>query len=108
MKLSAERKLFLGLRIDAAMKRQLDEGKAPGRPIFKAGDPAHLEVLEQQGEFFIGRVIEPGFAVDQLDDLKRNIRSIIGLTFPDHKPSGSLRLFATDEGEAENKLAAVV
>ncbi len=106
MKLSAERKLFLGLRLDAAMKRQLDEGKIPGRPIYKAGDPAHLEVMEQQGEFYVGRIIEAGFAIDQLEDLKRNIRSIVSITFTDHKPSTSLRLFAIDESESENKLAA--
>lgn len=108
MRLSAERKLFLGLRLDAAMKRQLEGGKVPGRPIFQPGDPAHLEVLEHADESYIGRVLEPGFAIDQLDDLKRNIRSIIGITFPDHKPSSSLRIFAIEEGEAESDLAAAI
>jgi hypothetical protein len=105
MKLSG-RKLFLGVKVDAAMKRQLDDGKAPGRPIFKAGDPAHLELLEHDGEFYLGRVLEAGFAIDQLEDLKRNIRSIVTLTFPDHKLSGSLRLFAVDEDQAAASLAA--
>ena len=102
MKLSAERKLFLGLRLDAAMKRQLDEGKIPGRPIYKAGDPAHLEVMEQQGEFYVGRIIEAGFAIDQLEDLKRNIRSIVSITFTDHKPSTSPRLSPTHHSQPHN------
>jgi hypothetical protein len=100
MKLSSDRKLFLGLKLDAGMKRQVEERKTAGRPVFKAGDPAYLEILEDRGDLYIGRVLDPGFAIDDLDDMKRNIRSIIGLTFPDHKPgSSSMRLFAVDSEE---------
>ncbi|MGH7818929.1 MAG: hypothetical protein ACREQ9_04075 [Candidatus Binatia bacterium] len=107
MKLSSERKLFLGLKVDAGMKRQIDEGHARGRPIFKPGDPAHLELLQEGTELYIGRLIDPGFSIDQIEDLKRNIRSIIGISFPDHKMSGvSLRLFAVDADEAAPGFAA--
>jgi hypothetical protein len=107
MKLSAERKIFLGLKLDAGMRRQVEERKTAGRPVFKPGDPAHLEILGHGGDLYIGRLLDPGFAIDELDDMKRNIRSIVGLTFPEHKPSASsLRLFAVDASELETFAAA--
>lgn len=106
MKLSGERKLFLGLKVDAAMKRQLDEGKTAGRPVFHRGDPAHLEILEQGGELYIGRILDPGFPIDELEDLRRNVRSIVTLTFPSQKAPTSFKLFAVDEEQFAPGLAA--
>ena len=107
MRLSGERKLFIGLRVDAAMKRQMDEGAAKGRPIFKPGDPAHLDTLSEGNDLYIGRIIEGGFSLEQLDDLRRNIRSIVGISFPDQRTrSLAMRVFAVEEERASGDFAA--
>src|SRR2546425_5485847 len=94
MKVDPSQKLFLGLKLDAEMKRQYQDGKLAHRPAFKPGDPARLEVLNVQEELFIGRVLEGGLAVEDLKDLERNIKSIVTVTFGNQKPPGGLRLFA--------------
>jgi hypothetical protein len=101
MKLSGTRKLFVGLKVDGEMRRALELAPAPGRPIFKPGDPAHLDVLASGEQNYIGRILEPGFSVEHFDDLERNIRSIVRLRFPESKPSGSLYLFALDDDAVE-------
>jgi len=101
MKLSETKKLFVGLRVDGEMRRALDAGPTPGRPLFKPGDPAHLDVFARGEQNYIGRVLEPGFSVDHFDDLQRNIRSILRLRFPDQKTAGSLFLFALEDGADE-------
>ena len=101
MKLSSATKLFMGLRVDAAMKRQIDEGNTRGKPVFKAGDPAHLEIIREGEDLYIGRIVDAGLSVDDIGDLQRNIRSILSLTFPEQKRSAaSLRIFAVDQEEA--------
>jgi hypothetical protein len=106
-KVSSERKLFLGLKLDNTMRRHLENGNAVGRPIFKPGDPACLDLVEEKGELYVGRVIDAGFAVEDLDDLKRNIRSIVAITFAQHRPSSPLRLFSIEDA-AVSRLAAAV
>jgi hypothetical protein len=98
MRLSAERKLFVGLRVDAAMKRLIEEGNLKGRPVFKAGDPAHLELLRDGEDLYLGRVVESGFPVSDLQDLERNIRSIVNLTFPEQRRlNAPLKIFVVEE-----------
>ena len=104
MRLSRTRKLFVGLKLDGEMRRHLEAGPTPGRPIFKPGDPAYLDVVGHADTTYIGRILDPGFSIEHFDDLERNIRSIIRLRFPEHRPTGSLYLFALDD-EADDLVA---
>jgi hypothetical protein len=106
MKVDPERKLFVGLKLDAEMRRLHSEGRVAQRPAFKPGDPAHLELLEVRGDLFMGRVLDGGLALDELGDLERNIRSIVAATFSTGKPGGSVRLFAVDRDELASGFAA--
>jgi hypothetical protein len=103
MRLSDKRKLFVGLKLDSEMRRTLEAGPTPGRPIFKPGDPAYLDVVGNGETTYIGRVLDPGFSIEHFDDLERNIRSIVRLRFPEHRPAGSLYLFALDDEAAEGR-----
>ena len=106
LKISTRGKLFIGIKLDPGMRRRLEEGPAPGRPTFKTGDPAHLEIVESDGDLYIGRVLERGVPADQIGDLERNIRSIVRLTFPDERPTGSIALFPLEEPVETSPLAA--
>jgi hypothetical protein len=106
MKIDPEHKLFLGLKVDNSMKREIDQGTVARRPAFRAGDPARLDLYEAGEDLSIGRVIGGGFAVDDLDDLKRNIRSILTVSFPNQKPNGPLKLFAVDRNHVADLAAA--
>jgi hypothetical protein len=106
MRIDPERKLFLGLKLDAEMRRQHAEGKLIHRPAFKSGDPAHLELLEIRGDLYIGRILEGGLGVDEIADLVRNIKSIVSVTFSVPKLSTQLRIFAIERDELAAGLAA--
>lgn len=107
MKISNDQKLFVGMKADATMRRQIDEGHTKGRPVFKPGDPAHLDTLRNGEDLYIGRVLEGGIPLEQLEDLRRNIRSIVGITFPESRGSGaSLRVFAVEDDSGAGFAAA--
>ncbi|MEA2625449.1 MAG: hypothetical protein QOD06_1494 [Candidatus Binatota bacterium] len=106
LKVIAKGKLFIGLKLDPGMRRRLEEGPAPGRPTFKAGDPAHLETVESNGDVYLGRVLDRGVPADQIGDLERNIRSIVRLTFPDERPTGTIVLLPLEEADEPSTLAA--
>jgi hypothetical protein len=106
MRIDTDQKLFLGLKLDSEMRRQYAEGKLVHRPAFKVGDPARLELLELKGDLFIGRILDPGVALDEVGDLERNIKSIVAVTFAVSKPTGPLRIFPVDRNESGAGLAA--
>ena len=106
MRVDAEQKLFVGLKLDSEMRRQHADGKLASRPAFKPGDPARLDLLEIKGDLFIGRIVDGSLACDELGDLERNIKSIVAVTFSVAKPSGQLRIFAIDRSEQPASLAA--
>jgi len=106
MKVDPERKLFVGFKLDADMRRQHGEGKVSQRPAFKPGDPAHLDLIDVRGDLYMGRILDGGLALDDLGDLERNIKSIIAMTFSIPRASGALRIFAIEQGELASGFAA--
>jgi hypothetical protein len=108
IKVDRERKVFLGIKLDSAMRREIEQGPARQRPAFRAGDPAHLELLEVGEDLFMGRVLDHGLAADGIDDLKRNIRSIVQMTFPGQRAGASLNLFPVEVEDVASPLAAAV
>jgi hypothetical protein len=106
MRVDPERKLFLGLKLDAEMRRQHADGKLAHRPAFKSGDPAYLALLEIGADLYMGRIVDGGLGVDEIGDLERNIKSIVSVTFSVPKLTGPLRLFAIQRDDVAAGLAA--
>jgi hypothetical protein len=106
MRIETDQKLFLGLKLGSEMRREYAEGKLAHRPAFKPGDPARLELVEVKGDLFIGRILDPGLALDEVGDLERNIKSIVAVTFSVSKPAGPLRIFPVEREDVNAGLAA--
>ena len=106
MKVDPEKKLFVGLKLDAEMKRQHSEGRVAQRPAFKIGDPAHLDLIDVRGDLYMGRVLDGGLGLDEVADLERNIKSIIAMTFSLPRASGQLKIFAIERDDLASGFAA--
>ena len=73
------KRLFVGLKISAALQNDLNN-PAPGTErYFKGDDPDYLQIVSLGDEKFIGRYIKDGFPVTDIDNVSRNIRSILRL-----------------------------
>lgn len=77
--LEVERRLFVGIKVSTKLQSGLDS-PAPGTErYFKQDNKDYLQVVNFGEEKFIGRFLKDGFPVDELDDVSRNVRSIIRL-----------------------------
>jgi hypothetical protein len=75
----AERRLFVGIKVSTKLQSGLDS-PAPGTErYFKQDNKEYLQVVNFGEEKFIGRFLKDGFPVDELDDVSRNVRSIVRL-----------------------------
>jgi hypothetical protein len=94
MKLDKTCSLFFGTKIDSKLREALSQAKPGDKKYFDGTSDEFLRVLEVQDEKWIGKVIKPGPVVTEVDDIQRNIVSIMRRIAPAGRVSASgIRIF---------------
>jgi hypothetical protein len=118
MKLDKSCSLFFGTKIDSKLREGLALSKPGDKKYFDGSSEEFLRVLEigdeKDKERWIGKVIKPGPAVTEVDDIQRNILSILRRVAPNARiPASAVKIFVLhgaaaataqvidDEGEDE-------
>jgi hypothetical protein len=107
MRVDTDRQLFVGVKIDGRMREQLERCPARDRLYFEATDGQfrYLAVVRGKGEEnYVGKVLPPGSALGQLDDVLRNVWSILNRICPGRRDQGEVKLFSLAGIEAEPTL----
>lgn len=99
MRIDNERKLFVCLRIDNKMRDQLAQAPARDKVYFDGSDPRYLVTIRTVDDNFIGKVIDGGTPAASMDDLKRNLLSILTRVAPGRHRDDAVKVFALDDGE---------
>ncbi len=87
--------LFVGIKISSKLKRELDSCAPAAECYYKGDSPESLQVVTIGGESVIGRFIRNGYPVTEIDNVSRNIRSIITLiTGGSRIEEDSVRIYA--------------
>ena len=63
MELSDRNKLFVGLKLDTGLRRQLEAVSGPDRKYVSGEDPAFLRIVSFGDDLYVGKVID-----DQIGD----------------------------------------
>ncbi len=100
MRIDSERKLFVCLRIDNKMRDQLAQAPARDKVYFDGTDSRYLTTMRTAEDNYIGKVIDGGTSAVSMDDLKRNLLSILTRVAPGRHREDAVKVFALDEGEA--------
>jgi hypothetical protein len=99
MRVDTGRKLFAGVRIDGRMREQLDKCPQRDRVYFESEDGRFLQVLRSGKDSFIGKVLEPATEARSIDDIRRNVWSLLQKICPGRRDEGEIKLFALDADE---------
>lgn len=111
MKLDKTCSLFFGTKIDSKLREGLALSKAGDKKYFDGSSEEFLRVLEigdeKDRERWIGKVIKPGPAVTEVDDIQRNIISILRRIAPNARvPISSVKIFVL-QGAAVSTSAVI-
>ncbi|HWE31458.1 MAG TPA: hypothetical protein VHB97_25825 [Polyangia bacterium] len=87
------------LRIDNKMRDQLAQAPARDKVYFDGSDPRYLVTIRTVEDNFIGKVIDGGTPAASMDDLKRNLLSILTRVAPGRHREDAVKVFALDDGE---------
>jgi hypothetical protein len=120
MKLDKTSALFFGTRIDSKLREGLALSKPGDKKYFDGSSEEFLRVIEMPEEKWVGKVIRGGLSVTEVDDIQRNVLSILRRVAPNARiPSSQVKIFVIqgaavavntiidDEGEGEEELPAV-
>lgn len=99
MKLDKTTPLFFATKIDSKLREGLALAKPGDKKYFDGSSEEFLRVLEVADEKWIGKVIKPGTPVTEIDDIQRNILSILRRIAPNARvAASSVKLFVAAGG----------
>src|SRR5688500_10519427 len=98
MKLDKTTQLFFATKIDSKLREGLALSKPGDKKYFDGSSEDFLRVLEigdeKDRERWIGKVIKPGPAVTEVDDIQRNVISILRRIAPNARIAvSSVKIF---------------
>ena len=103
MKLDKTCALFFGTKIDSKLREGLALSKPGDKKYFDGSSEEFLRVIEigddKDKERWIGKVIKAGPAVTEVDDIQRNILSILRRVAPNARiPASAVKIFVLQGG----------
>lgn len=98
MKLDKSTSLFFATKIDSKLREGLAVSKPGDKKYFDGSSEEFLRVMEigdeKDKERWIGKVIKPGPAVTEVDDIARNLLSILRRVAPNARiPQSAVKIF---------------
>ena len=94
MELSDRNQLFIGLKLDTGLRRQLEAVTGPDRRYVSGEDPAFLRIVSLGDDLYVGKVIDDRLTTDRVDDVRRNVVSILRRLCPDTRIPEKLEILA--------------
>ena len=83
MKLSSVQPIFVGFKLDGSLRRQLEGLSGPERRYVSQDDTTFLTTCKKDGVAYVGKLVEDGLTTDRVEDVKRNVLSIMRRLCPD-------------------------
>ncbi len=94
MELSDHHKLFIGLKLDTGLRRLIEAVSGPDRRYVSGEDPAFLRIVSLGDNLYVGKVIEDRLTTDRVDDVRRNVVSILRRLCPETRIPEKLEILA--------------
>src|SRR5262249_35295072 len=108
-KLDKSCSLFFGTKIDSKLREGLALSKPGDKKYFDGSSDEFLRIIEigdeKDRERWIGKVIKAGPAVTEVDDIQRNILSILRRVAPNARiPASAVKIFVLQGTSATSQV----
>jgi hypothetical protein len=89
VRLQKDEQLFFGCKIDSKMREALAQASPGNRKYFEGDSDEFLCVCTVDQERWIGKVMKAGMHVGEIEDIQRNVASILRRISPNIRASAS-------------------
>jgi hypothetical protein len=83
VELSDKHPIFIGFKLDGTLRHQLDTLSGPDRKYVSHDDMEFLTFCKKGQTRYVGKLIEGRMTTDRVDDVRRNVLSIIARLCPE-------------------------
>ena len=101
MKLSDRHPIFIGFKLDGSLRHQLETLSGPDQKYVSADDDSTFLTLCKQGaDTYVGKVISERLSTDRVDDVRRNVISILQRLCPETRLPTHLQIWSCEIADA--------
>jgi hypothetical protein len=96
--------IFIGFKADSSLRQRLETLSDSEKQYAAVDDTGFLRICRCGEDTYVGKVVRDTLTTDRVDDIRRNIVSIIQRLDGNVRTPGSLKIFACTEAEADSLL----
>lgn len=102
--LRQDQPLFVGCKMDGPMRRRIESISGPDRQYVSEGDSTFLRICRLGEDAYVGKVVQDGLNTDRIDDVRRNVLSILQRLCPELRLPSHLEILpcGTDDPRQEH------
>ena len=101
VELSDRHPIFIGFKMDGSLRRQLDSLEGADQRYVSRTDSPFLRICTKNGDSYVGKVVDERLSTSRLDDVRRNIYSILNRLCPDTRFPEQFEIWACVPEEPE-------
>ena len=94
MELSDRHPVFVGFKLDGSLRRQLEGLSGPDRRYISTDESDFLRICSHGDNLFVGKVIEDRMTTDRVEDVRRNVLSILTRLCPETRLPQVMEIWA--------------
>jgi len=106
LELQIDQPIFIGFKADNTLRQRLDTLSDSDRQYVSAEDPAFLRICRVGEDVYVGKLISDNLTTDRVEDIRRNVLSIIRRLGHEVRLPVNLKIFACSEMKADSLLTA--
>lgn len=101
MELGGNQAIFIGFKLDSGLRRQIEALTGPDRRYVSDQDSTFLSLCRRGEDVYVGKIIEDGLTTSRVDDVKRNVLSIMRRLCPESRFPQDLELWVTSPRDGQ-------
>ena len=86
--------IFVGFKMDSSLARQLDALTGPDKRYVSTESSDFLRICKLGADRYVGKLIHERLTTERVDDIRRNVLSILGRICPDTRLPQNLEILA--------------
>ncbi len=99
--LADQQPIFIGFKMSSSLARELEALTGPDRKYVSTDDSTFLRICQVGDKRYVGKLIHERLTTDRVDDIRRNIFSILNRICPETRLPQQLEILAcSSEGES--------
>jgi hypothetical protein len=92
--------IFIGFKLESGLRRQLESLAGPDRQYVSADDSTYLRLCRAGDDLYVGKLIHEPLTTGRVDDVRRNIVSILQRLCPEVRLPREMEILAGSSASA--------